>query len=216
MIYIVTYENYSIRYYEVSCLEEGGEYSVGRSTEQQVCYFEFTSKTISRDQGYIKMRYGSPFYYDTDGSKKVNRTYLNNRDRTGKCVELDFYNVVAFPCNHSKYAFLLCTTNADWKYCKLRKQNVTVGSKLKTCEIYIEDVPESLFELQYIDQKYFLTIPMEMESESEDEEVLLLDEYGDEVEIENSIEIQLNHIYRIISGEYLFIIGGDVILYGRV
>ena len=57
---------------------------------------------------------------------------------------------------------------------------------------------------------------MEMEAESEDEEVLLLDEYGDEVEIENSIEIQLNHIYRIISGEYLFIIGGDVILYGRV
>ncbi len=57
---------------------------------------------------------------------------------------------------------------------------------------------------------------MEMESESEDEEVLLLDEYGDEVEIENSIEIELNHIYRIISGEYLFIIGGDIILYGKV
>lgn len=216
MIYIATYENYSIRYYEVSCLEEGGEYSIGRSTEQQICYFEFTSKTISRDQGYIKMRYGSPFYYDTDSLRKVNRTYLNNRDRTGKCVELDFYNVVAFPCNHSKYAFLLCTTNADWKYCKLRKQNVVVGSRLKTCEIYLEDAPESLFELQYIDQKYFLTIPMEMESESEGEEVLLLDEYGDEVEIENSIEIELNHIYRIISGEHLFIIGGDVILYGKV
>lgn len=217
MIYIATYEDYSIRYYEVNCLEEGGEYSVGRSTEQQVRYFEFSSKTISRNQGYIKLKNGIvPFYYDTANSARINRTYLNDDDITGKSTKLDFYNVVAFPCNHSKYAFLLCTTNADWKYCKLRKQNVMVGSKLKTCEIYIEDAPESLFELQYIDQKYFITIPMEMEAESEDEEVLLLDEYGDEVEIENSIEIQLNHIYRIISGEYLFIIGGDVILYGRV
>lgn len=209
MIDIAIYENYSIRYFEVSLLEEGSKYSVGRSTEYQVPYFSFSSKSISRNQGYIKSKYGKLSYHDTASSSKVNRTYLNNCDITGEETRMDFESVIAFPCNYNKYAFMFCTRNRNWNFYKLRKQDITVGNDLQLCQLCLSDVSGILFQLQYIDQKYFLAIPIGME-----EEVFLLNEYGRETTIEESIEIKAGNVYRIVSNQYLFIIGGDVILYG--
>lgn len=214
MPYIMTYEDYQIRYYDICSGDK--EYSIGRNTEDIINDITYQSSTISRHKGILTFLFGIPRYRNSDRQIVPVPTYLNNSDIFKEEVSFGPCDVVAFPMDHYKYAYMMYVNQQDWEFYRLRGQNFNISISEDKKIVFSESL-NSILKFRFIGQNYYIT-----SSDISDEKPFILndnfdDPYTEESEmITKSILVDYKHIYRIICGDYLLVVGGDVILYGRI
>ena len=104
----------------------------------------------------------------------------------------------------------------NWAYYRLTGQNFNI-SILGDEKIVFSESTDAILEFRFIGQNYYVTSPGTMDKKAFILNDDLDDPYAEEAEkITKSIRIDYKHVYRIIYENYLFVIGGDIILYGRI
>lgn len=214
MAYIMTYEDYHINYYDIDAVDR--EYSVGRNTKDISNDIPYHSGTISREKGIASVTFGVLYYRNSDRQVVPVPTYLNNRDIFKEEISFEHCDVLAFPLDNYKFAYMMYVEQKNWAYYRLTGQNFNI-SILGDEIIVFSESTDAILEFRFIGQNYYVTSPGTMDKKAFILNDDLDDPYAEEAEkITKSIRIDYKHVYRIIYENYLFVIGGDIILYGRI
>lgn len=217
MGFLLVYENRNIRFYYMKEFREEGTYSVGRIDEEKKIYpdisFDPESQSISRKQGSISVLYGQLYYTEKHNN---NPTHLNNYILNDETFQMandgSAYNVFSFM--HSDgypIAFMFLVDNEEWNYEELEGDDIKIGGS-NEADVYIEELPEELMELDNVDGHYFIHV-----KEEELEKFWYIDDNNDFIELHRNMRLEWDKTYRFLyNDEYLFIVGGRTILYGKV
>ena len=215
MKYLLVYQNYSIQYYPQNQMIPNEEYTVGRITPDNHPYIGFDSslKFIGRQHGLITSLHNRLYYI---GFFTLAPTLFNNQKMKEETLPLesrqDISNV--FTIKEAKYpqAFIFTSDHTDWNIYRLRKKDVKMGNLQGINDIVIDDILTEIAVFKFINGQYYLIV-----SESAQNDFLqVIDDDTVETICEN-ICLDKERTYRFIYKKtHMFIVGGPVILYGKV
>ena len=226
MSYLLIFDNYTIRYLDTSKFLDGKLHSVGRiDTEtgiQPDVHFSPELISIGRKQGYIQSKYGHLYY--TESSNHF-PTRFNNYGFSDETFPISnsgsIYNVFTFMHQDgSPIAFMFLVENKNWNFRQLDGTDVIIGNEPHeeifqfedTDTIVLEHTPERLLNLSFIDEHYFLQV-----SEEATPFFFIIDDDNNIKTLTENIRLDPTKTYRFLyREEYMFVIGGDILLYGKI
>lgn len=215
MKYLLVYQKYSIQCYPQKEMIPNEKYSVGRITEDNQPYVSFDSSLtfIGRQHGMVTSMHDRLYYI---GLSNLAPTFFNNQKMKRGTFPLeagqDLTNV--FTIKETKYpqAFLFTSDHADWNLCRLRKNDVKIGNLTGNTDIVLDDNLKEIAEFQFIGGQYYLII-----SEPARNDFLQIEDDNTVKKIYENLCMDKEKTYRLIyKKEYMFIVGGPVILYGKI
>lgn len=215
MKYLIVYQKYSIQCYPQKEMIPNEKYSVGRITEDNQPYVSFDSSLtfIGRQHGMVTSMHDRLYYI---GLSNLAPTFFNNQKMKRGTFPLeagqDLTNV--FTIKETKYpqAFLFTSDHADWNLCRLRKNDVKIGNLTGNTDIVLDDNLKEIAVLQFIGGQYYLII-----SESAQNDFFQINDDNTIENIHENLCLDKEKTYRFIYKEkYMFIVGGPVILYGKI
>ncbi|MDU3304740.1 MAG: hypothetical protein E7F06_01495 [Lachnospiraceae bacterium] len=226
MSYLLVFNNYDIYYLDTYKFLDTKKHLVGRiDTETDVLpdvYFSPELNSIGRKQGYIQSRYGHLYY--TESSNHF-PTRFNNHSFSDETFPIsnsgNIYNVFTF-IHQDGYpiGFMFLVENQNWDFHQLDGTDVIIGSEPHR-EIFLsedkdllvlENTPERFLNLTFIDDHYFIQV-----SKEEAPLFYLIDDNNNMKNLTENMRLDPAKTYRFLyREEYMFIIGGDILLYGKL
>lgn len=215
MKYLLVYQNYSIQHYPQNKLIPNEEYSVGRNTSENHPYIGFDSslKFIGRQHGLITTLHNRLYYI---GSNNLAPTFFNNQKLRNGTFPLESGQNISnvFTIKESRYpqVFIFTSDHADWNLCRLRKNDIKIGNLQGNNDIIIDDVLREIAIFQFVGGQYYLLVSEPAKND--------FTQVNDDNTIENIYEnicLDKEKTYRFIYKKtFMFIVGGPVILYGKI
>lgn len=226
MSYLLVFDNYEIRCLDTSKFLDGKLHSVGRiDTETGIIpdvHFNPELISIGRKQGYIQSQYGHLYYTESSNHFPTRFNNCSFSDETFPiCNSGSIYNVFTF-MHQDGYpiAFMFLVENKDWSFHQLDGTDVTIGSEPHeeifqfedSDTIVLENIPARLLNLTFIDEHYFVQV-----SEEAAPFFGIIDDDNNIKALTENIRLDPTKTYRFLyREEYLFVIGGDILLYGKI
>lgn len=215
MKYLLVYQKYSLQCYSQKEMIPNKKYSVGRITEDNQPYIGFdpSLEFIGRRHGMVTSMHNRLYYI---GFPNLAPTFFNNQKMRNGIFPLEngqnYTNI--FTIKEIKYpqAILFVSNHADWNLCRFRKNDIKIGNLTTNNDIVLDDNLKEIAEFQFIGGQYYLTI-----SEPARNEFLQIEDNNSIKKICENLCLDKEKTYRFIyKKEYMFIVGGSVILYGKI
>lgn len=215
MKYLMVYQKYSIQFYPQKKLTPYEKYSVGRTTADNHPYIGFDSSLnfIGRQHGAITSIHNRLYY--SVGFNLAPTLFNNQKIRTGIFPLESGKNLTnVFTIKETKYpqAFIFTSDHADWDLCRLRKKDIKIGNLAGNNDIVLEDELEKIAVFQFVGNQYYLVI-----SEPAKDSFFQINDDNFVENISENICVDKEKTYRFVyKKRYMFIVGGPVILYGKI
>lgn len=175
--------------------------------------FDSSLTFIGRQHGMITSMHDCLYYI---GLPNLAPTFFNNQKMKRGTFPLeaehDLTNI--FTIKETKYpqAFLFASDHSDWNLCRLRKNDVKIGNLTGNNDIVLDDNLKEIAVLQFIGGQYYLII-----SESAQSDFFQINDDNTIENIHENLCLDKEKTYRFTYKEkYMFIVGGPVILYGKI
>ena len=225
MSYLLIFDNYTIRYLDTSKFLDGNSIPLDVLILRQEFNQMFIQSRINlyrKKQGYIQSKYGHLYY--TESSNHF-PTRFNNYGFSDETFPISnsgsIYNVFTFMHQDgSPIAFMFLVENKNWNFHQLDGTDVIIGNEPHeeifqfedTDTIVLEHTPERLLNLSFIDEHYFCRYqkkPLHF--------FFIIDDDNNIKTLTENIRLDPTKTYRFLyREEYMFVIGGDILLYGKI